>query len=121
MSHAGRILDQLSGLWIIRSLVGTDVPGDAFVEQECFLSYQTELSAQAFQGNIPNVMAIDENGAVVHIIESQQQRNQSSFSGSVRPHYGDAFAFFYRKGNILQYGGTASITEVDGLESNVFL
>ena len=73
-------------------LAVADVLQNAGGEQEHVLLYHTHVLPQGLLGHLPDVAAVDADGAVRHVIEPGDQLAQGGLAASGWPHHGDGLA-----------------------------
>ena len=67
-----------------------DVVPHRLGEQEALLEGDADLAAQRVQGDVPHVMAVDEHGALLRVIEPRHQRCRGRLATSARADDSDA-------------------------------
>ncbi len=99
----------------------TDIFPDRSRKEEGILGHHADLSAQAGEGHLPDVAAVDENRSLCHIVKSADQIYDRCFSGSGGAYQGDRLPWLYGEVYILQHQtlrliavGEAHILKADG-------
>ena len=71
---------------------------DGAVEERCVLRHHADRSAQALLGHTHNVLVVDQNAALLKIVEAKEQADERRFSGSRPADEADFLARPYRQG-----------------------
>src|SRR5436190_19638553 len=69
-------------------------------KQDVVLQNHPDLGTQRLEGELPNVLPIDQDPALVRIIKAKQQTNQGRFAASGRTEDGQALAGSDLKGDV---------------------
>ena len=96
----------------------TDVFGNGAVEEEGVLQHRGDVVAQAFQGHIPHILAVDENTAFHRVVEPGDQLGGGGFAhagGANQSHHHTRLA---GEGDIFQHRDLVAVVETDVFESN---
>jgi hypothetical protein len=99
------------------------------VEERGVLRHHADGSAQALLGHTDNVLVVDQNAALLKIVEAQEQGNERRFSGSRPADEADFLARSYRQGKSIDDARRvgagrpfcAAIVESDGVEEDLAL
>src|SRR3984885_16147630 len=67
-----------------------DVFAKTPMKQVRVLRYECYGPSEALLRDLTNVLVVDANGALVHIVHAQQQAHESGFPGAARPDESDA-------------------------------
>ena len=79
-----------------------NVAADRSGKQERILQYDAEAAAQVGEIHFPDIDAVDAYRAFLHIIETQQQRNESRLAGTGVADDGHGFSGLDGEGHIAQ-------------------
>src|SRR5208337_4195487 len=90
-----------------------NVPGDSVLEQERFLGNDADLSAEAADAQVADVVAVDRDRPLVHVPESGQQVHERGLAAAVGADQGDGLAVVDLERDALEQGRAAGIAEVD--------
>ncbi len=87
-------------------------------EDHRILRHQPDLPADVGRIGVAQIDAVEADGAVLGIVEAQQQLQDSAFSGAGRPHQRHRLAGRHRQGEAVQrrFVGPRRIMEGDGVE-----
>ena len=93
-----------------------DVVVEAFVEQHRILGHDADGGAQAFLAYLADVLAVDEDAALVHVIEAEQQARQGGFSGTARAHHRHLLSGGDGEADLVQDGAVGVVGEAHLVE-----
>ena len=102
----------------VGSAVG-DIVIDGIVEQHGVLRDDPDRGADARLGDAPDVLAVDGDLAVGHVVEPVEQARQGRFPGTRRPHYGDAAPGRDGEAHVVQDAAARIVTERDVAEDDL--
>ena len=80
-------------------------------EQEIILGHNTHLVPQAFNGNIPDIIAVNVYMPVLDVIKSADQVDYCCFTGAGRAYQGNGFSRFDMEADFVQHLYRAVIGE----------
>src|SRR5690606_39115213 len=69
-----------------------DVGGDGAVQERSILRHHADRRAQAFLRDLRDVLTVDGDAALLHVVESQQQIDQRRLARARAPHQSDALS-----------------------------
>src|SRR5262249_41964749 len=95
-----------------------DVLHDRAVKQRGILRHHRYAGAQTLLSHPGDVLAIDQDAAVLHIVEPLQQRKQSRFSGARCTDQANALAGLERDAEIVEHAPSIRIGERYALEGD---
>ena len=95
-----------------RAPVG-DVLRDAAREQHGLLEHDGELFAQVGEAVVPQVDAVEEDGAGRRVVESGEEAHERRLPGARRPHDRNPRARLHLEGDVAQYRVLAVVGEAD--------
>ena len=93
-----------------------DILHDRAMEQGNVLRHDADGFAQAFLRDAGDVLTVDQNAAVLHVVETLQQREQSRFTAAGRANEADAFARHEAQVQVLENLLAVAVAEIDVLE-----
>ena len=73
----------------------TDIFHDIFREQVHILLHNADLTAQRLQSHAAHILAVDEHGALLHIVKSWNQAAQGAFPAARASYNGKIFSRLY--------------------------
>src|SRR5690606_1542579 len=77
------------------------------------------MRAQALLGHPPDVLPVDTNAALVHIMEAEQQARQRRFASATGANHGQCVAGRNGEADFMQYGAIGLISEADAFETDL--
>src|SRR6516165_3144469 len=123
-----RTFRRLDCSWESRSRPAVEnIVKDGAVEERGVLRHHANGSAQALLGHTNDVLIVDQNAALLKIVEAQEQADERRFSGSRPADEADFLAWPYRKRKSIddprRVGAgsafCAAIVESDGVEADL--
>src|SRR5579875_913012 len=89
----------------------TDVLTHCAGKEEGVLKDNTDLAAQRVLGDITHIVAIDQHGSLLHVVEAQQQAGDGAFARTGLPYNGDCLPGLDRDVEIMQDGAFGIVAE----------
>jgi hypothetical protein len=111
----GKLNDEIVGIgsfsslddFLIRATMDIsigDVISNRIIKEDRLLCHQSDLISQGLKRDLSNVVTIDENLALLDIIESGQEIDQRGLAGSTHSHQGDHFSHVYMERDVFEDG-----------------
>ena len=93
-----------------------DVVVEGVVEEDGFLVDVADEGAQAVDGDVLHVLAVDEQPAFGNVVVARHEVHQRGLARAGLPHQGDGLALGHGEVDVLQHGASLDVAEADAAE-----
>ena len=93
-----------------------DVVVEGVVEEDGLLVDVADEGAQAWDGDVLHVLAVDEQGAFADVVVARHEVHQRGLARAGLSHQGDSLALGHGEVDVLQHGASLQVAEADVAE-----